>query len=168
MKKIILLIFIFNGFIIPLKINAQVEPMNIEKGSGERRGAFNHRAVQVSKFTSKWGQRAYEVYNPNGELIYTCEPGQQVEKISNLGKYFILYNNSGLRKLIEIATKKEIALINPGGEIVTDIYYNAFSQTDKFIILNPYNRYRKVYDLKTGTLKQNITLANGIENPFFL
>ena len=166
MKKIILLIFIFNGFIIPLKINAQVEPMNIEKGSGERRGAFNHRAVQVSKFTSKWGQRAYEVYNPNGEVIYTCEPFQQPKTISNLGKYFISGRNSD-EKLIEIATKKEIVLINPGGEIVKDIQYNAFSQTDKFIILDHYNRYRKVYDLKTGSLKQNITLAQQIEYPFF-
>jgi len=166
MKKIILLIFIFNGLIIPLKINAQVEPMNIEKGSGERRGAFNHRAVQVSKFTSKWGQRAYEVYNPNGELIYTCEPFHQPKTISNLGKYFISGRNSD-EKLIEITTKKEIVLINPGGEIVKKMQYTAFSQTDKFIILDHYNRYRKVYDLKTGSLKQNITLAQQIEYPFF-
>ena len=60
MKKIILLIFIFNGFIIPLKINAQVEPMNIEKGSSEGKGVYNHRAFQKSKYTSKLVQRAYD------------------------------------------------------------------------------------------------------------
>ena len=173
MKKIILLIFIFNGLIIPLKINAQVEPMNIEKGSGERTGVYNHRAGQKSKYTEKYkyDQNAngytYSIYNPNGELIYTTEAVQRVEKISNLGKYFISYdNNSGLRKLIEIATKKEIALINPGGEIVKEMRYNAFSQTDKFIILG-YSSNRNVYDVKTGALKQNITLANSIDYPFF-
>lgn len=153
-------------------VYSQVEPLLIEKSTDEKVYILNHKTEQKSKFyktiiktyNNKTGQ--YEnicrVYDLDNELknIFT---GFSDFTISNTGKYIVT------DKLYDLNSLNQIQFKNKEGEILNNLEFPKFSQTDKYLIIgNPFNE-RSVFDISNQKIYENIKLERyTLIDPFFL